>query len=97
MNTREKVFAVVKDALSRLNEQLDYDSLREIEDATPIWGGLDGIDSLSLVSLAVDLEEQVEQTFGRRVVLTDEQAIAASGGPYRTAGSLSDYIAARLG
>lgn len=93
---REEAFSLVKAAIEELNEELHYDSLRGVTEETPIYGGDDGIDSLSLVELVVSLERQVEETFGRRISLADQKAVSMRHSPYRTAGSLADLIAARL-
>jgi len=94
---RDKAFSLVKEAVEELNEELDYDTLRDVTDDTPIYGGDDGIDSLSLVTLVVNLEEQSERAFGRRLSLADQKAMSMRNSPYRSAGSLADFIVARLG
>ena len=94
---REKAFALVKDAIVELNEVLEYDSLRDVSDDTPVFGGEEGIDSLSLVTLVTDLEQRSEAAFGRRLRLADPKAMSARNSPYRTAGSLADFIVERLG
>ena len=93
---REEAFFLVKAAIEELNEELDYDSLRDVTEATPLYGGDDSIDSLSLVALVVGLEQQVEKAFGKRISLADQKAVSMRHSPYRTAGSLVDLISARL-
>jgi acyl carrier protein len=93
----DKVFALVKGAIEELNEELEYDSLRDVTAGTPVYGGDDGIDSFSLVTLIVGLEQQVEQAFGKTVPLADEKAMSMRNSPYRTAGTLIELILTRLG
>jgi acyl carrier protein len=93
---REQAFALVKAAIEELNEELEYDTLENVSEDTPVYGGDDGIDSLSLVRLVVDLEHQVEESFGKRVTLADEKAMSMRNSPYRSAGALTDFILARL-
>jgi acyl carrier protein len=93
---RAEVFKVVRQAVEDLNEELDYDTLRKVTDDTPIFGGEHGIDSLSLVTLVVGLERDVETTFGKKVVLADEKAMSMVNSPYRSVGALVDYIVQRL-
>ena len=93
---RDLAFEIVRQAIDELNEELEYESLRDVNDETPVFGGDDGIDSLSLVSLVVDLEREVEAQFGKRVVLTDEKAMSMRNSPYRSAGTLADLIAAKV-
>ena len=93
---RETAFEIVRAAVEEINEDLDYDSLRDVSDDTPLFGGESGIDSLSLVALVVDVETQVEDRFGKRVTLADEKAMSMRNSPYRTAGALADFIVSRL-
>ena len=92
----DTVFALVRAAISDLNEELLYDSLENVTADTPVFGGPDSIDSLSLVSLVVDLESRVADELGTQVVLSDEKAMSARNSPYRTAGALTEFILARL-
>ena len=94
---RERVFAVVSACIGDLNEELEYESLRNVTEATPLFGGADGVDSLSLVALVAALERELETAFDKRVVLTDERAMSMRNSPYRTAGALTDLIVERLG
>ena len=93
---RQLALELVQGCLTELNEELEYESLRAVKDETPVFGTIDGIDSLSLVTLVVDLESAVHAAFGRRVVLADDKAMSMRNSPYRTAGSLADFIVARL-
>jgi acyl carrier protein len=93
----EKVFRLVKQAVDNLNEELQYNSLNDVTSATAIFGGEDGIDSLSLVTLVVGLEGDVEREFGKKVLLADEKAMSQRNSPYRTVGALVDFISERLG
>ncbi len=94
---RDKAFAIVKQAIEELNQELEYDNLRHVTEDTPIYGGDDGIDSLSLVSLIVGIEERTESALGRRVALADQRAMSMRNSPYRTAGALVDFIMERAG
>ena len=80
----------------RLNGELQYESLREVNENTPIFGGAESIDSLSLVTLVVELEEDVEKALEMSVVLADASAMSQRWSPYRSVGSLVDLIITRL-
>ena len=92
----DAVFAIVEAAIKELNEELLSPSLDSVSAQTPIYGGPDSIDSLSLVSLVVDLESRVAGELGKDIVLSDEKAMSARNSPYRTAGSLTDFILERI-
>lgn len=93
---REKILSVVKIAITDLNEELDYESLENVTEETPIFGGSDSIDSLSLVSLVVGLESEIKKVFGKKILLADEKAVSSRNSPYRTVGNLVDFIAQQL-
>ena len=93
---RERAFAFVRSTIEEMNEELEYETLNEVTEETPIFGDHDGIDSLSLVLLVATLEQEVARMFGRRVVLSDEKAMSMRSSPYRTAGSLADLVVQRL-
>src|ERR671914_749974 len=50
------------------------------------------LDSLSLVSLIVDLEQRLKDEYGISLTLTDERAMSQKNSPFRTVRSLADYI-----
>ena len=93
---REAVLKLVKDAVQELNEELESEILENPDENTPIFGGENGIDSLSLVSLIVSIESETEDVLDHRVLLSDEKAMSQRNSPYRTVGTLTDFIVARF-
>jgi len=93
---RERVLDIVKTAVTQLNEELGYDTLENVTEDTPLHGGDDGIDSLSLVTLIVDIEGAVGDALGQEVVLADEKAMSERNSPYRSVGTLVSFIVDRL-
>jgi acyl carrier protein len=93
---RERVLDIVKAAVCDLNEELGYEELRQVSEETGLHGNNAGLDSLSLVSLIVDIESQVGSEFGKSVVLADEKAMSQRNSPYRSVKSLVDFIVERL-
>ena len=90
--SRDEVRAIISDAICELNDELDYDHLRNVTDSTPIFDGDESLDSLSLVSLIVDIEARVEDTFATEVVLASEKAMSMQNSPYRSVQSLIDFV-----
>ena len=93
---QERILQVVLDAVAALNEELGYEELEKASEDTVLHGGETGLDSLSLVSLIVDVEERVAAAFGRAVALADEKALSRRQSPYRTVGTLVALIRERL-
>ena len=72
-------------------------------DATPLssetvlFGRTGLLSSIQLVMLTVALEQQIEDVTGQSLVLADEKAMSERNSPFKTVGSLSGFIATRLG
>lgn len=60
---------------------------------TRLYGAGSDIDSLGLVGLLVELEERVSDRYGAPISLTDEHAMSQEHSPFRTVGSLAEYLA----
>jgi acyl carrier protein len=66
--------------------------LPAFDGATPLFGPHSIVDSLTLVSLIVDVEQRLNEEMGVSVIIADERAMSQERSPFRTIGSLSDYI-----
>jgi acyl carrier protein len=93
----ENALDVVSTVVSDLAEELGYEQLREPTAESLLFGGEDGIDSLSLVRLVADVERLAERRFGKRIVLADDRAMSRRSSPFRTVGTLSELLEERLG
>lgn len=87
---------LVAAAVADLNESLPEGVPVERGRETPLYGGNGVLDSLALVRLVLELEERIKDRYGVAVSLADERAISQKKSPFRTVGSLADYIGARL-
>jgi acyl carrier protein len=63
---------------------------------TPLYGGNGIVDSLGLVQLIADLEEELFQITGKQIIIADEKAMSLKISPFRSISSLADYIESRL-
>ena len=90
--TREAVLAIVLQALESLNEELDAAQQVEVGPATPLFGPDAQLDSLSLVSVIVDVETALTVRWGLPVSLTDDRAMSREISPFDDVGTLSDYV-----
>lgn len=87
---------LVSGVLAELAEDLGYSHLACAGPDTPLFGGPDGIDSLTLVHVIVGVERAVEATYRRRVVLADDRAMSRRSSPFRTVGTLAALLEERL-
>ena len=92
----DRTLELVKSAVRDLSDELGYDSLREPSKDTVLFGGADGIDSLSLVQIVAEVERLAENQFAKRVVLADDRAMSRRTSPFRTVGTLAELLEERL-
>ena len=69
-------------------------SVDDVDDSTELLGRLD---SLGLVTLIVDLEERLQDDLGLGVALANERALSQRESPFRTVGTLTEYVLALAG
>jgi len=93
MTSREQVVQLILDVASELNASLETPiDIARREDA-PLFGGQGVLDSFGFVSLIVAVEQALDDA-GVSVILADERALSQSASPFRTVGSLADYVLA---
>jgi acyl carrier protein len=61
-----------------------------------LFGGDGPLDSMALVNLVVDLEELIEDEFGKTITLADEKAMSRRTSPFSRVQNLIDYIQEQL-
>jgi|TARA_B110000914_G_C15197986_1_gene324840 D-alanine--poly(phosphoribitol) ligase subunit 2 len=59
---------------------------------TAIFGNKGALDSLGLVTLLVNIEQKIESHYNTSITIADEKAMSLSNSPFKTIGSLIDYI-----
>ena len=96
MTASQGVVDAVNSAVDDLNEVLDPDERVEKSPEVALIGTDARLDSLGLVNLIVLVEEKVQQQFGVGITLVDERAMSQSKSPFRTLGSLADFVEEQL-
>lgn len=88
---RASISALVRDSLHDVLALTGRDDLPLSED-TRLIGREAVLDSLGLVNLIVDVEQRMEEAYGLPLVLADERAMSYRHSPFRSVGSLVDYV-----
>ncbi|MGH8068516.1 MAG: hypothetical protein ACRERE_25430 [Candidatus Entotheonellia bacterium] len=57
-----------------------------------LFGESGNLDSLGLVNLIVNLEDEVHTSLGVPILLADERAMSQKKSPFRTVASLTEYL-----
>lgn len=98
MERKELMDMIVSSLWEVLEEKGEQDkySREELTGETALIGKRAFIDSMGLVSLIINLESKLAED-GKVVTLADERAMSQSKSPFRTVGSLAEYISVLLG
>jgi len=80
-------------SVEEINKTLDEDQQLELSTETVLLGKDGNIDSITLVNLIVTIEESIEDELNVEITLADEKALSQKESPFRTIGTLIDYIA----
>lgn len=90
----EKIKKIVQMALEEVNE--DADEVIEYGENAALFGKGEGMDSFSFVTLISNIEEQIQEQFGKEVYLISDQVYEKKYNPFATIGSLEKYIAEQV-
>ena len=78
--------------IDKFNEE-STDEIQLIKSShTVLFGQGSKLDSMGLINLIVAVEQSVEDEFDITITLADERAMSQENSPFRTVGSLADYI-----
>ena len=61
-----------------------------------LYGDGGNLDSMDLVSFIVDIEQNVAREFGQSVSLANEKSLSQTNSPFRTVGTLIEYVTTLL-
>jgi acyl carrier protein len=89
------VTALVMDSLDEVLSVMDDEDRPQITDldgSTRLIGRKAVLNSLGLVSLIVDIEQRLSDDYEISVTIADERAMSQEKSPFRTIGTLAEYI-----
>ena len=92
MLTHEQALTLVLRCLASLGRELGKAELEQANEQTHLLGDASPLDSLALVKLIVDLEEDVRAATGKSVILAEENTMDPRTSPFRRVDQLTDYI-----
>ena len=84
------VSKIVLDVLHELGNEDGKDDLLNADDSTVLFGR--NFDSMGIVMLTVEIEEQIFDKFGAQIVLADERAMSQKTSPFRNVKTLVKYF-----
>ena len=90
--SRARVVELLIEGLRGLLSDEDLPVAPDLGEETRLVGEQAVLSSLGLVSLIVELEQTIEEQCGVALVLADERALSQKHSPFRSVGSLADYV-----
>ena len=96
MQKSKKIENLVISSIKEFNEQIPQEQQLGQTTKTVIFGEDGKLDSLGLVTLLVQIEQDIEDEFEVSITLADERAMSQNRSPFRTIGALVDYISMLL-
>ena len=89
---KQTIYELVINQVKQLNETLPENQRFTVNEKTILFGDGSNIDSLSLVSVIVDLESLFSDEYDHNISLTDDRAMTREISPFENISSLVDYI-----
>ena len=86
----KKVNEIVLDVLNELGEMDEKEDLINASESTILFGR--NFDSMGIVMLTVEIEEQIFDEYGTEIILADERAMSQKTSPFRNVKTLVKYI-----
>jgi D-alanine--poly(phosphoribitol) ligase subunit 2 len=93
---RSELIDLITNHLSDLLTDDPERAAQPIAEHTRLYGPNGLLDSLRLVSLVLDLEQSVNERLGTAITIADSRAMSQQRSPFRSVGSLADYVVQTL-
>jgi acyl carrier protein len=90
--SREAVVGMLVDGVRSRLVEVGEEVPADLGEGTRLVGEQAVLASLALVSLIVEVEQTLEDDFGVTLTLADERALSQRHSPFRTIGTLADYV-----
>jgi acyl carrier protein len=91
-NPLDGVLQLIYEAASDLNVQLPDEQRIAKSLSTVLFGAGGRLDSLGLANFIVIIEQKLEESFGFRIDLTEDDPFSPTSGHFRTIDSLATYV-----
>ena len=88
----ENVLELVKEKVKEIGEEKNNKALINCNEHTSLYSPKGYLDSLTLVFLISEIEEEIENRYKTIITLADEKAMSQKISPFRSVNSLVNYI-----
>jgi len=92
MKKRKTIENIIINAVQEINERLPKEQQISKTSKKELFGKSGQLDSLGLVNLLVIIEQNIEDEFDVSITIADEKAMSQRYSPFRTIGTLTNYL-----
>lgn len=96
MSNQDRVESAVYKAVDELNKQLPKGSHVEKSLDAVLYGKSGKLESIDVVTLIMEVEDQIKAEFGTSITIADDRAMSQENSPFSTLGTLTTYVAELL-
>ena len=89
---KEKIQQLIFEVIDENNTQVPEDEQLEKSIDSVLYGESGKLNSLGLVNFIVAIEQKISDQFDTTITLADEKAVSQRNSPFRSVGTLVDYI-----
>ena len=93
MPNYDAILESVYRAVDELNKQLPKGVQVEKSLDSPLYGKAGRLESIDVVTLIMEVEDQVRNDFGTSITIADDRAMSQQNSPFLTIRTLTDYVA----
>lgn len=92
----DKAWSILIEIIKEYNEGVEREDQLSLTKSTVLFGDASPVDSMSLVNIVLNYEDQLMDEFNSEISLSDDIALEQEISPYNTLGTLHNYAAAQL-
>ena len=89
---REQILDIVFRQCMETGKEISSRVLLNPDAETKLYHSDGNLDSLGLVRFISGVEEKIEESFGKDILIADEKAMSRHSSPFISVGTLTDYI-----
>lgn len=89
---KDKILKIVIDSIDEINSSLEERVPVEAGVDCFLYGASGVLDSISLVTLVVSIEDAIEDEFNLSILLANDKAMSQRNSPFLTIQSLVNYV-----
>lgn len=94
---QEKIKEIVIKCVEETIKEWDIGISCSIDEFFPIFSKNSNFSSMNIVSLIVNIEDEIENIFGKKIILANDRAFSLENSPFKNINSITEYINKILG